>query len=225
MRQALIASLCSAAAIVMAASAAHADVAKLTIPVLPVPSLGYFTAPIIKSQHFDTKNGLDITFEQQPASTYRTDFAAGTSLIGGSGTVLADVALLNEKGVKTVYLFNVFDFWATVVVPKGSKIETLAELKGKTVAAALPTTSYAMFRYFATVGGLDVGSIHPRGTTVPGLVPMALSGRADAVELWEPAWGCGRFLGLVYVVIPRCRRYSAGLIPPSESLRRCWLYQ
>jgi ABC-type nitrate/sulfonate/bicarbonate transport system substrate-binding protein len=181
-------SLLAAAAFVATAATARADVAKLVIPTLPVPSLGYFTPPIIKSQRFDKENGLDITFVQKPASTYRTDFAAGTDLIGGSGTLLADIALLNEKGVKTVYLFNVFDFWGTVVVPKDSDIHTLADLKGKTLAAALPTTNYAMFLYFAKLAGLDMSTVHPRGTTVPGLVPMALAGRTDAVELWEPAY-------------------------------------
>jgi ABC-type nitrate/sulfonate/bicarbonate transport system substrate-binding protein len=181
-------SLLATAAFVLTAATAHADVAKLTIPTLPVPSLGYFTPPIIKSQGFDKKNGLDIKFVQKPASTYRTDFAAGTDLIGGSGTLLADIALLNQKGVKTVYLFNVFDFWGTVVVPQDGDIHTLADLKGKTLAASLPTTNYAMFRYFAKLAGLDMSTVHPRGTTVPGLVPMALAGRTDAVELWEPAY-------------------------------------
>lgn len=180
--------LLAAAAFVATAATARADVTKLVMPTLPVPSLGYFTPPVIKSQGFDKENGLDIKFVQKPASTYRTDFAAGTDLIGGSGTLLADIALLNQKGVKTVYLFNVFDFWGTVVVPKDSDIKTLADLKGKTLAASLPTTNYAMFRYFAKLGGLDMSTIHPRGTTVPGLVPMALAERTDAVELWEPAY-------------------------------------
>lgn len=167
---------------------AWAGVKKLTIPTLPVPSLGYFMAPVIKSEGFDKANGLDITFVQKPASTYRTDFAAGTDMIGGSGTILTDVALLNEKGVKTVYLFNVFDFWATVVVPQHSSIRTLADLKGKVLAASLPTASYAMFRYFARLGRLDLSAVEIRGTAVPGLIPTAKSGRADAVELWEPAY-------------------------------------
>src|SRR6185437_12654616 len=175
-------------ALALGAQAAGADAVKLDIPTLPVPSLGYFLPPIIHSQHFDTANGLDLEFTQKSASTYRTDFAAGTDMIGGSGTILADVALLNEKGVDTVYLFNVFDFWATVVVPSNSGIKSVKNLKGKTLAAALPTTSYAMFRYLAGLDGLNMSSVQIRGTASQGLIPMARSSRVDAVELWEPAY-------------------------------------
>lgn len=161
---------------------------KIEVPTLPVPSLGYFLPPVIKAQRLDEANGLDLEFIQKQAATYRTDFAAGTHKIGGSGTVLADVALLKEKGVDVVYLFNVFDFWGTVVVPKDSEIKTLPDLEGKILAAALPTTNYAMFRYFADRAGLDLSTVKVRGTSVPGLVPTARAERADAVQLWEPAY-------------------------------------
>lgn len=160
----------------------------IEVPTLPVPSLGYFLPPVIKAQRLDEANGLDLKFIQKQAATYRTDFAAGTHEIGGSGTVLADVALLKEKGVDVIYLFNVFDFWGTVAVPQDSEIKTLRDLEGKVLAAALPTTNYAMFRYFADRAGLNLSSVQVRGTPVPGLVPTARVGRADAVQLWEPAY-------------------------------------
>ena len=168
--------------------AAWSDAAKLTIPTLPVPSLGAFLGPVIKSEGFDAANGLDIKFQQKPTATYRTDFAAGTDLIGGSGTLLTDVALIKEKGVDVVYLFNVFDFWATVVVPKDSDVKSIVDLKGKTLAASLPTANYTIFRYLAKLGGLDVSSVQLRNSDSSGLIPMAKAGRADAVQLWEPAF-------------------------------------
>src|SRR5690606_594781 len=106
----------------------------------------------------------------------------------GSGTLLADVALLKEKGVDAVYLFNVFDFWATVVVPKDSPVTAIGDLKGTTLAASLPTTNYAMFRYLAKLGGLDIATVQLRNSDSSGLIPIAKSGRADAVQLWEPAY-------------------------------------
>src|SRR3954447_4218246 len=107
-------------------TAANAQMVKLTIPTLPSPSLGAFMGPVIKAQKFDEQNGLDLTFVQKPTATYRTDFAASTDQLGGSGTLLADVALLKEKGLDVVYLFNVFDFWGTVVVPQNSDVKTVA---------------------------------------------------------------------------------------------------
>ena len=161
---------------------------KLDLPVLPVPSLSNFTPPVIKAKRFDHANGLDIDFVVKPAQAYRTDFAAGTNKVGGSGTLLADVAKLNEKGVNTVYLINVFDFWETVVVRSDSNIRTLKDLEGRTLAAALPTTVYAMFRFFAQDAGLDLSKVSVQGSTVPGLVALAAAGRVDAVSVWEPAY-------------------------------------
>lgn len=178
---------CTALAAFLLLPGAHAA-EKIEVPTLPVPSLGYFLPPVIKAAGLDQANGLDLEFIQKQAATYRTDFAAGTHKIGGSGTVLADVALLKEKGVDVVYLFNVFDFWGTVVVPSDSEIKTLRDLQGKVLAAALPTTNYAMFRYFADRAGLDLATVKVRGTPVPGLVPTARVKRADAVQLWEPAY-------------------------------------
>ena len=38
-------------------------------------------------------------------------------------------------------------------------------------------------------------------------------------------WGCGYFLGLFYATNPKFRRYSKGLIAPSDILIRFSLYQ
>ena len=150
---------------------------------------------------FDKMYGLDLNVQTKPAGTYRTDFAAGTSMLGGSGTLLADVAKLNEKGVETVFLFNVFDFWGTVVVKADGPIKTLKHLEGRTIAAALPTTNYALFRYFATRAGVDLSKVEVQSSPVPGLVPMAVLGRVDGVQMWEPAhtvitYGNNNFRGL-----------------------------
>jgi len=174
---------------------------KLDLPVFPVPSLSAFTPPVIKAMGFDKMNGLDLNVQTKPAGTYRTDFAAGTSMLGGSGTLLADVAKLNEKGVETVFLFNVFDFWGTVVVKADGPIKTLKHLEGRTIAAALPTTNYALFRYFATRAGVDLSKVEVQSSPVPGLVPMAVLGRVDGVQMWEPAhtvitYGNNKFRGL-----------------------------
>lgn len=175
------------ATLLLSSVSGHAQT-KLTIPTLPSPSLGAFIGPVIKAKHFDTDNGLELSFVQKPTATYRTDFAAGTDQLGGSGTLLADVALLSDKGIDVVYLFNVFDFWATVVVPANSDIKSIADLKGKTLTATLPTASFPMFRYLASLDGLDMETVQLRNSDSSGLVPTAKSGRSDAVQLWEPSY-------------------------------------
>lgn len=177
-----------AAAFMLFAGAASADLIKLTIPTLPSPSLGAFMGPVIKAKKFDEQSGLDLTFVQKPTATYRTDFAAGTDQLGGSGTLLADVALLRDKGLKVTYLFNVFDFWATVVVPQDSSIKAITDLKGRTLTASLPTANFPIFRYLAGLGGLDMKTVELRNADSSALVPTAKSKRSDSVQLWEPAY-------------------------------------
>lgn len=206
------------ASVLTATCVSHAaELAKIDLPVLTSPSLSDFVPPVIKAKGFDRANGLNLNIIIKTAESYRTDFAAGTNKIGGSGTVLADVAKLNEKGVKVVYLFNVFDFWGTVVVPASSNIRTLKDLEGKTMAAALPTTNYVMFRYFAETAGVDLSKVAVQNSTVPGLVALAASGRVDAVEMWEPAYsiltyGNNKFRA-IDVVTPWKKRIGENSIP------------
>lgn len=161
---------------------------ELTVPTLPSPSLGHFLAPLIKEKAFDHKNNLEVTFEEKPAKTLRTDFAAGTDKVVGSGTLLADTGQVNEKGVNTVYLFNLFDFWGTVVVPSHSSIRSLGDLEGTQLAGTLPTANYAMFKGAATSEGVDFDNVRTQNVNDTALVGTAQRKRADAVEMWEPAY-------------------------------------
>ena len=85
------------------------------------------------------------------------------------------------------YLFNLFDFWGTVVTSR-PEIKTLKDLEGKQLAGARSTTNYVMFEFFAKKLGVDVSKIQVVNTATPGLVGYALADRADAVQLWEPAY-------------------------------------
>jgi ABC-type nitrate/sulfonate/bicarbonate transport system substrate-binding protein len=161
--------------------------AELTIPVFPFPGLGAFLPPIIDAKGFGRANDLDITWKTEPERVYRTNFAAGTNKIGGSATLLADVAKLNELGVETVFLFNIFDFWGTVVVAADSGISKLGDLQGSKLAASLPTTNYALFRYAAKMDGIDLSEVEIQASPVLGLIPIMLAGRVDGVQVWEPA--------------------------------------
>jgi ABC-type nitrate/sulfonate/bicarbonate transport system substrate-binding protein len=89
--------------------------------------------------------------------------------------------------VDVTYLFNICDFFGTVVTTKDG-VNSLKDLEGRTLAAATGTTNYAMFSWFASKDGVDVGKIKLLNQTTAGLSTMAQTGRADAVELWEPAY-------------------------------------
>jgi len=159
---------------------------KVTIVVFGFPSLGAFMPPVIKAKKMDEANGLDIDFVERTPDAYATQFNSGEFKVGGSAAVLT-VGLADARGVKVKYLFNLFDFWGAVVTSR-PEIKTLKDLEGKQLAGARATTNYVMFEFFAKKLGVDVSKIQVVNTATPGLVGYALANRADAVQIWEPAY-------------------------------------
>src|ERR1700687_3501943 len=185
LRAALGAAVALAAAALMTPAPAQAP-AKVTIVVFGVPSLGAFMPPVIKAKKLDEANGLDIEFVERPPDAYTTQFNSGEFKVGGSAAVLT-VGWADARGVKVKYLFNLFDFWGTVVTSR-PEIKTVKDLEGKQLAAASSTTNFVMFEFFAKKLGVDVAKVQVVTTAPPGLVGYALADRADAIQLWEPAY-------------------------------------
>ena len=159
---------------------------KISIVVFGPPSLGAFMPPVIKARRLDAANGLDITFENRTPDAYTTQFNSGEFKVGGSAALLT-VGLAEARGVKVKYLFNLFDYWGTVVTSR-PEVKTLNDLEKRELAAARGTTNYVMFEFFAKKLGVDVAKINVVNTATPGLVAYAMADRADAVQIWEPAY-------------------------------------
>jgi NitT/TauT family transport system substrate-binding protein len=170
----------------MLSPASADELQKLSIVIFGPPSLGAFLPPIIKAQKLDEKNGLSIAFEERTPDAYTAQFNSGEFQLGGSASLL-QVGLADIRGVKITYLFNLFDFWGTIVTSK-PEVKTLKDIEGKDIAAARGTTNYAMFDWFARQLGADTGKFAVVNTATPGLVGYALADRATAVQLWEPAY-------------------------------------
>jgi NitT/TauT family transport system substrate-binding protein len=85
------------------------------------------------------------------------------------------------------YLFNLFDFWGTIVTSR-PEIKSVKDLETKELAAAAATTNFIMSSFFAKQQGVDMSKVKVVNTATPGLVGYALADRADAVQLWEPAY-------------------------------------
>ncbi len=162
------------------------ELRKLSIVVFGPPSLGAFLPPVIKAQKLDEKNGLSITFQERTPDAYTAQFNSGEFQLGGSAALLT-VGLADIRGVKVTYLFNLFDFWGTVVTSR-PEVRSVRDLEGKDLAAARGTTNYVMFDWFARQLGADPGKFSVVNTATPGLVGYALADRATAVQLWEPAY-------------------------------------
>jgi ABC-type nitrate/sulfonate/bicarbonate transport system substrate-binding protein len=178
--------LALAAGGLVAGDARAQSLEKLTILIFSPPSLGALLPPVIKAQKLDEKNGLDITFQERPPDAYVTQFNSGEFKVGGSAS-LTTLGLADVRGVKVKYLFNIFDYWGAVVTSRDS-VKTLKDLEGKELAAARSTTNYQMSEFFEKRQGVDVGKIKIVNTAPPGLISYAIADRADAVQIWEPAY-------------------------------------
>jgi len=176
--------LAAAFALSTPASAQAPD--KLSIVVFGAPSLGNFMPPVIKAKKFDAANRLDIDFAERTPDAYTAQFNSGEFKLGGSAALLT-VGLADIRGVKVKYLFNLFDLWGAVVTSR-PEIKALKDLEGKQLAAARATTNFVMFQFFAKQAGVDIGKIEVVNTATPGLVGYAIADRADAVQIWEPAY-------------------------------------
>jgi ABC-type nitrate/sulfonate/bicarbonate transport system substrate-binding protein len=159
---------------------------KISIVIFGPPSLGAFLPPIIKAQKFDEAHQLNIEFVERTPDAYAAQFNSGEFKVGGSAAVLT-VGLADVRGIKASYLFNLFDYWGGVVTSRPN-IKTLKDIEGKELAAARGTTNYLMFEWFAKKAGVDTSKISVVNTATPGLVGYAIADRADAVQLWEPAY-------------------------------------
>jgi len=161
-------------------------VEKLTIVIFSPPSLGALLPPVIKAEKFDLANGLDITFAERPPDAYVTQFNSGEFKVGGSAS-LTTLGLADVRGVKVKYLFNLFDYWGTIVTSRDN-VKTLKDLEGKELAGARSTTNYQMSEFFEKKQGVDVSKIKVVNTAPPGLISYAIADRADAIQIWEPAY-------------------------------------
>ncbi|HMJ41261.1 MAG TPA: ABC transporter substrate-binding protein [Pseudolabrys sp.] len=186
MLSAVTATTLSLATLLAPAPAVAQTATKVSIVVFGFPSLGAFMPPVIKAKKMDEANGLDIDFVERTPDAYATQFNSGEFKVGGSAAVLT-VGLADARGVKVKYLFNLFDFWGAVVTSRDA-VKSLKDLEGKQLAAARSTTNYVMSEFFAKQQGVDTSKIEVVNTATPGLVGYAIADRADAVQLWEPAY-------------------------------------
>lgn len=165
---------------------ALAEPPEVEISAFSPPSLGSFLPPVITEAKTDVKNGIKIKWIHKPAKAYNMSFMSGENKIGASGALLSN-ATRRAKGMKSVFLFNTFNYFGTVLTNDPS-IKTLKDLEGKKLAAAKVTTNYAMFRYFAKKEGLDLEKVDIQSAGIPALLTFLTSGRVDAVQLWESAF-------------------------------------
>lgn len=166
--------------------AASGELVDVEVLVFAPPSLGAFLPAVIADQRFDQDNGLEISFVERPSDAYNIEFGAGQFQVGGSASLMSEGNRILQ-GVDIVYLFNVHDYWGGLVSTTPD-VTSLEDIEGATVAGATSSTSWAMFRWFVQAAGVDLDAASIENSAPAGLITLAQTGRADAVQLFEPGY-------------------------------------
>jgi sulfonate transport system substrate-binding protein len=92
------------------------------------------------------------------SSTALANLNARAIVVGSSAGSAVFAARANGAPVKTIGVFSQ-PFWASIVVPAGSPVQSLADLEGRTVAAASGTDPYFFLLQALAEAGLSTSDV------------------------------------------------------------------
>lgn len=154
---------------------------------LSFPSHVALITDIVKDQGFDRKHGLEMELRSFGAvSAFYAAQATGEVDAGIGGPLVYQKMRLEGAPIKTIA--TLVDMTSMVVIARDPKIHSLADLKGKAMAADMASSEYQVLSVYAKSKGIALG----RDITVvqagPPLARTQLAAeRVDAAMTWEPA--------------------------------------
>ena len=146
---------------------------------------GFAPLTLAKEAGIFAKNGLDVTIKKIPQASRHLAIASGD--IQCAATTVETWIVWNANGVATTQLFQLDkSYGADGLVVRGN-INSIKDLKGKTVAASAPGTApYFLLAWFLKKNGLSLKDV----TIVnmePGPAAQAfIAGNNDAAATYEP---------------------------------------
>ena len=181
----------SALAIVLTVVAATTTVpaqelVKVRMGNLGFPSHAAMIVGVLKEKGFDKKNGIDMEVKVYGAvSAYYGSLASGeTDGVGGGPLVFQKMRL---EGVPIKMVASSVDMTSMSVITKNPAIKTLMDLKGKTIAADMASSEYAVLSVYAKRKGVALGKDVTVVQAGPPLVRTQMAAdRVDAGMTWEP---------------------------------------
>ncbi|HEY7678830.1 MAG TPA: ABC transporter substrate-binding protein [Candidatus Methylomirabilis sp.] len=160
---------------------------KVSFARLSFPSHVGMATDILKEQGFDRKHGLDVELRNFGAvGAFYAAQATGEADAGIGGPLVYQKMRLEGAPLKV--FATLVDMTSMVVIAKDPAIRSLADLKGKTLAAAVASSEYQVLSVVGKSKGVIMGK---DVTVVPADPPLArtqlAAGRVDAAMTWEPA--------------------------------------
>jgi ABC-type nitrate/sulfonate/bicarbonate transport system substrate-binding protein len=189
-RRAFVASAVVAACLMTVATAPPArsqEPIKVKIARLAFPSLTTMMVDVVKDQGLDKKHGIDL--QPQPfgaVSAYYAALATGeVDMLPAGPHVLQKMRL---EGVPIRATLTYARLNALAVISGDPSIKTIADLKGKSIAADMGSSEYQILALYGRSQGVVFGK---DVTVVQAGPPMARTQlqakRVDAAMTWEPS--------------------------------------
>jgi NitT/TauT family transport system substrate-binding protein len=150
---------CALAAVLAlaAAPAAYAQAKpKIAVSSLTLPVFNPIVWNIMKARGLDAKNGFELDIHAYPSiSAFYAGFSTGeTEVLIGGPTILQK---LYQEGVPLRIFGTGFTLADLVVFAKDDKIKSLADLKGKQLAADMGGSQYQVLKIYTNAKGIDLG--------------------------------------------------------------------
>ena len=141
----------------LAAPASHAQgKPKIAVSSLTLPVFNPIVWNIMKARGLDAKHGFELDIKPYPSiSAFYAAFATGeTDVLIGGPTILQK---LYQEGVPLRIFGTGFTLSDLVVFARDDAIKSLADLKGKQLAADMGGSQFQVLKIYANAKGLDLG--------------------------------------------------------------------
>jgi NitT/TauT family transport system substrate-binding protein len=155
----------------------------ITIALSPWP--GWFFWFLVEEKGFFEKHDVNVKLEWFPVYSDSLQ-ALSTGRVDANSQTLSDTLAPLSKGIKLkAVLVNDNSNGGDAIVSK-TDIQTIQDLKGKTVATELGTVDHLLLLTALEENGMSESDINYVNMTVNDAGPAFISGNVDASVLWEP---------------------------------------
>lgn len=149
------------------------------------PWPGWFFWYLVEEKGFFEKHGVDVQLEWFPVYSDSLQ-ALATGKVDANSQTLSDTLAPLSKGIKLkAVLVNDNSNGGDAIVSKPD-IQSIQDLKGKTVATELGTVDHLLLLTALEQNGMSESDIKYTNMTVNDAGPAFIAGNTDASVLWEP---------------------------------------
>lgn len=165
---------------------APAEAVRLRIARLAFPSLVSVMVDVVKAAGLDRRNGLELEpVSFSAVSGFYAAQATGEVEAGAGGPHVYQRLRLEGAPIRIVASY--VGLSAMVVISRTPQVRTITDLRGRTLAADMGSSEFAILSIYARAKGLD---LRREVTIVQAGPPLAraqlAAGRVDAAMTWEP---------------------------------------